>query len=236
MIEMLPQILPAEDEEIAKFARSQFERRGISIHAGARIGTLRRAPDGRLVATVDGGGSAEVAGDALIVAAGVQGNIENLELEDLGVRMERGCIAVDGRGRTNVPGIYAIGDVAGPPMLAHKAEHEGVHMRRGHTRASDPSPRPAAHSGLRLQSAAGRQRRPDGGEGEGRRLRGAGGTLSFRRKRQGDRPRRRPGTGEDCIRRDDRKASRRPHVRGRGHRADSWVRGRHELWRRRKRS
>ena len=62
----------------------------------------------------------------MISAVGVQGNIENLGLEALGIKTDRGCIVIDGYARTNVPGIYAIGDVAGPPMLAHKAEHEGV--------------------------------------------------------------------------------------------------------------
>ena len=62
----------------------------------------------------------------MISAVGVVGNIENLGLEKLGVKTDRGCIVIDGYGKTNVPGIYAIGDVAGPPMLAHKAEHEGV--------------------------------------------------------------------------------------------------------------
>ncbi len=62
----------------------------------------------------------------MISAVGVQGNIENLGLEALGVKTDRGCVVIDGYGKTNVPGIYAIGDVAGPPMLAHKAEHEGV--------------------------------------------------------------------------------------------------------------
>ncbi|TIQ60213.1 MAG: dihydrolipoyl dehydrogenase, partial [Mesorhizobium sp.] len=68
----------------------------------------------------------KITADRMISAVGVQGNIENLGLEALGVKTERGCVVVDGYGNTNVPGIYAIGDVAGPPMLAHKAEHEGV--------------------------------------------------------------------------------------------------------------
>jgi len=67
-----------------------------------------------------------ITADRMISAVGVQGNIENLGLEALGIKTDRGCIVIDGYGRTNVPGIYAIGDVAGPPMLAHKAEHEGV--------------------------------------------------------------------------------------------------------------
>ncbi|RUW18021.1 FAD-dependent oxidoreductase, partial [Mesorhizobium sp. M4B.F.Ca.ET.013.02.1.1] len=68
----------------------------------------------------------KITADRMISAVGVQGNIENLGLEALGVKTDRGCVVVDGYGKTNVPGIYAIGDVAGPPMLAHKAEHEGV--------------------------------------------------------------------------------------------------------------
>jgi dihydrolipoamide dehydrogenase len=72
------------------------------------------------------GSKVDVAGDALISAVGVVCNTENLGLEKLGVKIERGAIVVDDHGRTNVPGLWAIGDVAGPPMLAHKAEHEGV--------------------------------------------------------------------------------------------------------------
>ena len=127
MVEALPQILPAEDEEIARFARAQFEKQGIAIRTGVTVKSANRAPDGRMVATVEGEGASEdMAADAIIVAVGVQGNVENLGLEALGVKLDRGCIAADGYGRTNVPGLYAIGDVAGPPMLAHKAEHEGV--------------------------------------------------------------------------------------------------------------
>jgi dihydrolipoamide dehydrogenase len=78
-------------------------------------------------ATVDAGGKTElVSAERLISAVGVVGNIESLGLEKLGVKFEKGAIATDGLGRTNVAGIYAIGDVAGPPLLAHKAEHEGV--------------------------------------------------------------------------------------------------------------
>jgi dihydrolipoamide dehydrogenase len=121
VVEMLPQILPAEDDEIAKFARAQFERKGIAIRTNARVTNTKRAPDGRVVARVQSDGSSEDAAvDAVIVAAGVQDNIENLGIEDSGVRLDRGCIAVDGYGRTGVTGLYAIGDLAGPPMLAHK--------------------------------------------------------------------------------------------------------------------
>src|SRR5262249_42205364 len=78
-------------------------------------------------AVIDDGKSTQtITAERMISAVGVVGNVENLGLEKLGVKIERGTIVTDGLGRTNVPGIYAIGDVAGPPLLAHKAEHEGV--------------------------------------------------------------------------------------------------------------
>ena len=126
IVEMLDQILPAEDVEIAAAARRQFEAQGMAILTAAKVGAVRKA-DALLVATVERGvRSEEISAEKIIVAVGVQGNIESLGLERLGVGIERGCIATDALGRTNVAGLYAIGDVAGPPMLAHKAEHEGV--------------------------------------------------------------------------------------------------------------
>jgi dihydrolipoamide dehydrogenase len=127
VVEVLPQILPVEDPEIAAFARKSFERQGIKILTGARVSKLDRGADG-VKATIDDGkgGTLSLAVERVISAVGVVGNVENLGLERLGVKTERGTILIDGHGRTSVPGIYAIGDVAGPPMLAHKAEHEGV--------------------------------------------------------------------------------------------------------------
>src|SRR5499425_3588372 len=127
VVEILPQILPAEDAEIAAFARKQFEKQGIKILTGARATKLDKAADS-VAATIDiGKGNTQTLAAARVISAvGVVGNIENLGLEKLGVKTDRGAIAIDGMGKTNVPGIYAIGDVAGPPLLAHKAEHEGV--------------------------------------------------------------------------------------------------------------
>jgi dihydrolipoamide dehydrogenase len=127
VVEVLPQILPVEDAEIAAFARKSFEKQGMKIHTDAKVTKLDKRAEG-VVATIDSGKGATqtLSVDRVISAVGVVGNIENLGLEKLGVKTERGTILVDGHGRTNVPGIYAIGDVAGPPMLAHKAEHEGV--------------------------------------------------------------------------------------------------------------
>ncbi|MBY0299142.1 MAG: dihydrolipoyl dehydrogenase [Methylobacterium sp.] len=126
VVELLPQILPVEDAEIAALARKRFEKQGIRILTGAKVTTVAKGPDG-VTATVEADGKAQtITAEKLISAVGVVGNIENLGLEALGVTIERGLVATDGLGRTAVPGIYAIGDVAGPPMLAHKAEHEGV--------------------------------------------------------------------------------------------------------------
>ncbi len=126
VVELLPQILPVEDAEIAAMARKAFEKQGIKILTGATVTKVEKTSDG-VKASIDAGGKSEVvSAERLISAVGVVGNVENLGLEKLGVRFEKGAIATDGLGRTNIAGIYAIGDVAGPPLLAHKAEHEGV--------------------------------------------------------------------------------------------------------------
>ncbi|MGO8922363.1 MAG: dihydrolipoyl dehydrogenase [Xanthobacteraceae bacterium] len=127
VVEVLPQILPVEDAEIAAFARKSFEKQGIKIFTGAKVTKLDKKSDS-VTATVDDGkgGIQTLAFERVISAVGVVGNIENLGLEKLGVKTDRGAIVIDGMCKTNVPGLYAIGDVAGPPLLAHKAEHEGV--------------------------------------------------------------------------------------------------------------
>src|SRR5688572_27688138 len=127
VVEVLPQILPVEDAEIAAFARKAFEKQGIKILTGAKVTKLDKKADS-VTATIDDGkgGTQSMTVDRVISAVGVVGNVEGIGLEKLGVKTDRGTIAIDGLCKTNVPGIYAIGDVAGPPMLAHKAEHEGV--------------------------------------------------------------------------------------------------------------
>jgi dihydrolipoamide dehydrogenase len=127
VVELLPQVMPVEDAEIAAFAKKQFEKQGLKILLDAKVTKVEKSGNSVTAHVEQKGGKVEkITADRLISAVGVQGNIENLGLEELGVKTERGCIVIDGYGRTNVPGIYAIGDVAGPPMLAHKAEHEGV--------------------------------------------------------------------------------------------------------------
>lgn len=127
IVELLPQILPVEDQEIAALARKRFEKQGIKIMTGAKVTALEKRADS-VVATIqdEKGGQVRAEFSRVISAVGVVGNIEGLGLEALGVKTDRGTVVTDGLGRTNVAGIYAIGDAAGPPMLAHKAEHEGT--------------------------------------------------------------------------------------------------------------
>ncbi|QND64827.1 dihydrolipoyl dehydrogenase [Mesorhizobium loti] len=127
VVELLPAVMPVEDAEVSKFAQKQFEKQGMKIILEAKVTKVEKGTNSVTAHVEMKDGKVEkITADRMISAVGVQGNIEGLGLEALGVKTERGCIVIDGYGKTNVPGIYAIGDVAGPPMLAHKAEHEGV--------------------------------------------------------------------------------------------------------------
>src|SRR5947199_490307 len=127
VVEVLPQVLPVEDAEIAKFAHKAFEKQGIKILTNTKVTKLEKKSDSVVATLDDGNGKTQtIEIDRVISAVGVVGNIENLGLEKLGVKTERGVIVIDGFCKTSVPCISAIGDVAGPPMLAHKAEHEGI--------------------------------------------------------------------------------------------------------------
>lgn len=127
VVEVMPQVVPVEDAEIGAFARKAFEKQGIKILTSAKVTKVEKGADSVTAHIEDEkGGKQTITADRMISAVGVVGNIENLGLEALGVKTDRGCIVIDEFCRTNVKGLYAIGDVAGPPMLAHKAEHEGV--------------------------------------------------------------------------------------------------------------
>ena len=127
VIEMLPRILPVEDEEVSKAAHKAFEKRGIKFRVGAAVKKLSKTKAG-VALEIEAGGKAEtLEADVCIVAVGIVGNVEDMGLEALGVKIDRTHIVTDSHGGTGVPGLYAIGDVAGPPWLAHKASHEGVH-------------------------------------------------------------------------------------------------------------
>jgi dihydrolipoamide dehydrogenase len=128
VVEMMPGILPVEDRELARQLESSLRKQGIEILTESTVGDVKA--DGAGVKVVVHGASdekREVSGDVALMAIGVQGNVENLGLEGLGVRIEKNQIKVDEHYRTNVPGVYAVGDVIGPPWLAHVASAEGVH-------------------------------------------------------------------------------------------------------------
>ena len=137
VVEVLPQILPVEDQEIQAFARKSFEKQGIKIHTNAKVSKLDKKSDSVTATIEDGGKSQTLTVERVISAVGVVGNIENLGLEKVGVKTDRGIIIVDKLNKTNVPGIYAIGDVSGPPMLAHKAEHGRSRRRAERSAAGD---------------------------------------------------------------------------------------------------
>jgi dihydrolipoamide dehydrogenase len=126
VVEVLDRVLPVEDEEISAFARKSFEKQGIKIHTAATVGALERSGE-NVVAHIEGGGQgSELTVERVILAVGIVGNVEDIGLEDTGVEIERSHVVVDEWLRTGEPGVYAIGDLVGPPWLAHKAMHEGV--------------------------------------------------------------------------------------------------------------
>jgi dihydrolipoamide dehydrogenase len=127
VVELLPQILPAEDEEIAAAARKAFERQGIEIHTGATARSVTPDGDGvRAVLELAGGETREIEVERVILAVGIEGNVEGIGIEGTGVAVERGHVVVNQWLETGEPGVHAIGDLVGPPWLAHKAMHEGV--------------------------------------------------------------------------------------------------------------
>lgn len=127
VVELMPQIMPVEDAEISKFAQKRLEKEGMKFILEAKVTKVEKSASSVTAHVEKKDGSVEkITADRLISAVGVQCNTENLGLEALGVKIERGAVVIDGYCRTSVPDVYAIGDVAGPPMLAHKAEHEAV--------------------------------------------------------------------------------------------------------------
>ncbi len=127
VVEIMDRILPVEDEEVSAFARKSFEKQGIKIFTGASIEKLEKGANSVKATIAQKDGKKETQEfSRVILAVGIVGNVENLGLEEQGVKVEKSHIVIDEYCRTAVPGIYAIGDVAGPPWLAHKASHEGI--------------------------------------------------------------------------------------------------------------
>jgi len=127
VVEALPRILPVEDEEISGIAHKQFEKQGFTIHVNATVSSLEKGDDEVTATITPESGEATVATfDRVILAVGIVGNVENLGLEGTGVEVDRTHIVTNEWTETGEAGVYAIGDVAGPPWLAHKATHEGI--------------------------------------------------------------------------------------------------------------
>jgi dihydrolipoamide dehydrogenase len=126
VVEVLPRILPVEDEEISAFAQKAFEKQGMSIITGAIVKDLKRGKDSVTASVEKDGKTQNISADRVILAVGIVGNVENIGLEGTKIKVEKTHVVTDEWGRTGEPGIYAIGDLCGPPWLAHKAMHEGV--------------------------------------------------------------------------------------------------------------
>jgi dihydrolipoamide dehydrogenase len=126
VVEVLPRILPVEDEEISALAHKAFEKQGIKILVNAAVKGVKKAANSVTVTVEAGGKSQEITVERVISAVGIVGNVEGIGLEGTGVKVDRTHVVIDEYCRTGEPGVYAIGDLAGPPWLAHKASHEGV--------------------------------------------------------------------------------------------------------------
>ena len=124
LIEALDRILPVEDAEVSAFVAKSFEKRGMKIMTKVKLQSVVAGPDG--VKATLAGVDEELKAERMILAVGITGNVEYLGVDSTAVKIEHGHIVTDGFGATDEPGIYAIGDVTGPPWLAHKASHEGI--------------------------------------------------------------------------------------------------------------
>jgi len=126
VVEVMDRVLPVEDAEISAFAKKQFVKQGMKIMEKTMVKKLDRG-NGKVTAHIEANGKVTTEDfDTVISAVGIVGNVENLGLEALGVKIDRTHVVVDEYCRTGVEGLYAIGDIAGAPWLAHKASHEGV--------------------------------------------------------------------------------------------------------------
>jgi dihydrolipoamide dehydrogenase len=126
VVEVLPRILPVEDAEISAFAHKAFEKQGMKIMAGATVKGVQKGANNLTVSVEAGGKTQEITIDRVISAVGIVGNVEGIGIEGTGVKVDRTHVTIDEYCRTGEPGVYGIGDLVGPPWLAHKAMHEGV--------------------------------------------------------------------------------------------------------------
>ena len=126
VVEVMPRVLPVEDAEISAFAHKEFEKQGMTILTSATVTGLDKGADTVSASVEQDGTTRNITVDRVILAVGIAGNVENLGLEGTKVDVDRSHIVIDEWGATGEQGVYAIGDVTGPPWLAHKASHEGI--------------------------------------------------------------------------------------------------------------
>ncbi|HUH22517.1 MAG TPA: FAD-dependent oxidoreductase, partial [Brevundimonas sp.] len=127
VVEAVDRIMPVEDEEVSKAAQKSFEKRGIKFKVGAKVTKVSKDSKGVKVSVEVNGKAETLEAEVCISAVGITANTDGIGLEALGVELDRGHIKTDSHCQTNVKGLYAIGDCAGAPWLAHKASHEGIH-------------------------------------------------------------------------------------------------------------
>ncbi|MDP3378030.1 MAG: dihydrolipoyl dehydrogenase [Brevundimonas sp.] len=127
VVEAVDRIMPVEDIEVSKAAQKAFEKRGMKFRTGCTVNSVKKSTKGVAVSIKSAKGDETLEAEVCISAVGITANTDGIGLEALGVNMDRGHITIDGHCQTNVKGLYAIGDCAGAPWLAHKASHEGIH-------------------------------------------------------------------------------------------------------------
>ena len=127
VVEAIDRIMPVEDIEVSKAAQKAFEKRGMKFRVGCTVNSVKKSTKGVAVSIKSAKGDETLEAEVCISAVGITANTDGIGLEALGVNMDRGHITIDGHCQTNVKGLYAIGDCAGAPWLAHKASHEGIH-------------------------------------------------------------------------------------------------------------
>jgi dihydrolipoamide dehydrogenase len=140
IVEAMDRILNVEDREISDLAHKSFEKRGIKIHTSAKLEAITKSKNDVTATITIAGKQQKITSDRVIMAVGIIGNTENIGLEKIGVKTEKGHIVTNGFGATNVAGIFAIGDVTGPPWLAHKASHEAIICVEAMANQSDVHP------------------------------------------------------------------------------------------------
>ncbi len=140
VIEAMDRILNVEDKEISDFAHKSFEKRGIKIYTSAKLDEITKSKNDVTAKVIIAGKKQRIISDRVIMAVGIIGNTENIGLENISVKTEKGHIVTNSFGATNVAGIFAIGDVTGPPWLAHKASHQAIICVEAMTNQSDVHP------------------------------------------------------------------------------------------------